>query len=106
MNNEPQLHSSIIALVSLTSGIAAKHPDMGLCQLDKLRSMGVPESQINSVIEIARYIRDEASEKLDASFNEKSDLAPSSEASKPVVAVTSQDQQSCCSSTPGGQSCC
>ncbi len=40
--SEPQLHSSIVALASLAAGIAAKHPDMGLCQLDKLK-----ESLIN-----------------------------------------------------------
>ena len=39
----PELHSSIIALVSLASGIASKHPDMGLCQLEKLRAMGIPD---------------------------------------------------------------
>lgn len=69
--SEPQLHASIVALVSLASGIASKHPDMGLCQIDKLRQMGVSEAHIRSVIDIARHIRDEASQKLDAAFNEK-----------------------------------
>ena len=36
----PEPHSSIVALVSLSADIASKHPDMGLCQLDKLRAMG------------------------------------------------------------------
>lgn len=103
MNNEPQLHSSIVALVSLASGIAAKHPDMGLCQLDKLRSMGVPESQINTVIEIARHIRDEASEKLDTAFEKKSGISDSEMSSQDEVKTESQ---SCCSTTASGQSCC
>lgn len=101
-NNEPPLHSSIVALVSLASGIASKHPDMGLCQLDKLRHMGIAESQIQTVIEIARHIRDEASQKLDFAFDEKSGAE--------AVSEDKQDEQvsgqACCSSTASGQSCC
>jgi len=99
-NNDPQLHSSIVALISLASGIAAKHPDMGLCQLDKLRHMGIPDSQIETVIEIARHIRDEASQKLDAAFDEKA----SGETSPPTV--KEETGQACCSTTASGQSCC
>jgi plasmid maintenance system antidote protein VapI len=104
-DNAPQLHSSIIALISLASGIAAKHPDMGLCQLDKLRHMGIPDSQIDTVIEIARHIRDEAAQKLDAAFDEKS----STETATETAAETKDNAssaQSCCTSTPSGQSCC
>jgi hypothetical protein len=94
---EPQLHSSIIALVSLASGIAAKHPDMGLCQLDKLKQMSVPDSHINTVIEIARHIRDEAAEKLDSAFDEQSrDIKP----------ATEESGTACCTPTASGQSCC
>lgn len=99
----PQLHSSIVALISLASGIAAKHPDMGLCQLDKLRHMGIPDSQIETVIEIARHIRDEAAQKLDAAFDEKSGKETNSQEFHPEV---ESNGQSCCSSTPSGQSCC
>jgi hypothetical protein len=95
--SEPQLHSSIVALVSLAAGIAAKHPDMGLCQLDKLKQMGIPDSQINSVIEIARHIRDEAAQKLDAAFDEKSANSK---------AVTEEPATACCTTTASGQSCC
>ena len=97
--SEPQLHSSIVALVSLASGIASKHPAMGLCQLDKLRHMNVPETHINTVIEIARHIRDEAAEKLDTALDEK-------------ASGTSSDQQAndsgeaCCTPTKSGQACC
>ena len=100
-NNDPQLHSSIVALISLASGIAAKHPDMGLCQLDKLRHMGIPDSQIETVIEIARHIRDEASQKLDAAFDEK---AAGGETS--ATNVQEETGQACCSTTASGQSCC
>jgi len=65
MTDQPQLHSSIIAMVSLASGIAAKHPDIGQCQLERLRKAGVPEHQIDTVVEIARHIRDEAAQKLE-----------------------------------------
>lgn len=114
MSNDPQLHSSIVALISLASGIAAKHPAMGMCQLERLRGMGIPESQINAAVEIARHIRDEAAEKIDAAFDEKAEL------SKPVSTEensccsstkTSQEEsvvagESCCTSTPSGQACC
>jgi hypothetical protein len=101
--NIPQLDSTIVALVSLASGIAAKHPDMGLCQLDKLRHMGIPDSQIETVIEIARHIRDEAAQKLDMAFNEKSGMAVNSQE---AAIDTESSSQSCCSSTASGQSCC
>ena len=100
MSENPQLHSSIVALISLASGIAAKHPDMGLCQLDKLRHMGIPDSQIDTVIEIARHIRDEAAQKLDYAFDEK--------AGSGSIATneTEESGQACCSTTASGQSCC
>jgi len=105
MSEQPQLHSSIVALVSLAAGIAAKHPDMGLCQLDKLKEMGVPEHQIDAVIEIARHIRDEAAQKLDAAFDEKAG-APAEKA-KPALFNIVEEPAGCgCTPTPGGQSCC
>lgn len=103
MNDAPQLHSSIVSMVSLAAGIAAKHPDMGLCQLDRLRQMGVPQNQIDAVIEIARHIRDEAAQKLDASFDEK---AGSPASGKPLTIPVNSDEGSCCGTTPNGQSCC
>lgn len=93
----PQLHSSIVAMVSLASGIAANHPAMGQCQLDRLRAAGIPQDQIDAVTEIARHIRDEASEKLDFSFNEA--------AGGSIVEVV--EGEACgCTPTPSGQSCC
>lgn len=103
MSDAPQLHSSIVAMVSLAAGIASKHPDMGLCQLDKLRQMGVPQSQLDSVIEIARHIRDEAAQKLDAAFDEKAADKP---AGKPLNIQVTTESGGCCSATPSGQSCC
>ena len=99
MTEQPQLHSSIIAMVSLASGIASRHPDMGLCQLERLRNAGVPEHQIETVIEIARHIREEASQKLDAIFDEKAKLNPDK--------TEPSDSHACgCSATASGQSCC
>ncbi|MCW8828062.1 MAG: hypothetical protein OQK94_03285 [Gammaproteobacteria bacterium] len=95
MTEQPQLHSSIVAMVSLAAGIAASHPAMGQCQLQRLREAGVPEHQIDAVIEIARHIRDEAAQKLDAAFDAQA------VESKPVVT------ESCgCSPTASGQACC
>jgi len=129
MSNQPQLHSSIVAMISLASGIASRHPDMGLCQLDRLRAAGIPEHQINAVIEIARHIRDEASEKVDFAFDEKARvvaLAAETESagccgsdetesrpetpSQGCCGTTEPDPvaaESCgCTPTPSGQSCC
>ena len=98
MSTQPELHSSIVAMVSLASGIAANHPAMGQCQLERLRGYGVPENQIATVIEIARHIRDEAAEKLDFAFDEKSGSA---------APVAIAEGEACgCSPTPSGQSCC
>jgi len=102
MNDQPPLHSSIVAMVSLAAGIASKHPAMGLCQLQKLRDYGVPEHQINTVIDIARHIRDEAAQKLDAEFNEKSKPAR-----KSIPIMVADSEGGCgCSTTSRGQSCC
>ncbi len=101
MSEQSQLHSSIVALVSLAAGIAAKHPAMGLCQLQRLRDMNVPEHQIDTVIEIARHIRDEAAQQLDAAFDEKAAQV------KKTFAVAAAPAAGCgCSTTASGQSCC
>ncbi|MDQ7071977.1 MAG: hypothetical protein Q9M48_14820 [Rhodobacterales bacterium] len=98
MTEAPQLHNSIVAMVSLASGIAANHPAMGQCQLERLRAYGVPDEQINAVIEIARHIRDEAAEKLDFAFDEKQGVTP--------VEIATEGDACGCSPTPSGQSCC
>jgi len=109
MTDKPELHSSIVAMISLASGIASRHPDMGLCQLDKLRQAGVPEHQIAAVIEIARHIRDEAAEKLDAAFDEKANLGMPTPTTKPASGLPElkvESGESCCTPTASGQSCC
>ncbi len=112
MTDQPQLHSSIVAMISLASGIASRHPDMGLCQLERLRHAGVPEHQIDAVIEIARHIRDEASQKLDAACDEKSGYSKSiseTKTSNCCVSTKVEDdiEEGCgCTATPSGQSCC
>ena len=100
-----ELHPSIIALVSLASGIASKHPDMGLCQLDRLRVMGISEEQLAVVVEVARHIRDEASQKLDWAFNEKAQVKLE-QAVEVMKTPVETDSESCCSMTPNGQACC
>lgn len=88
-------------MVSLAAGIASKHPAMGLCQLQRLRDYGVPEHQIAAVIEIARHIRDEAAQKLDAEFDEKSKPV------KKTFTIIAESEGGCgCSTTSSGQSCC
>jgi hypothetical protein len=62
--------AAIVALVSLASGIAANHPAMCACQLNRLRGYGVNEDMIETVIDIARHIREEAAEKVDMAFDD------------------------------------
>lgn len=98
MTDQPQLHSNIVAMVSLASGIAANHPAMGQCQLERLRHAGIPEHQIAAVIEIARHIRDEAAEKLDFAFDE---------AAAGAAPTPANEGGTCgCTPTKSGQSCC
>lgn len=95
--SEVTLHPSIVALVSLAANIAANHPKQGLCQVDKLRSYGVAKEQIDLVIEIARHIRDEAAQMLDARFDEAyAGAAPAPQA----------EGSACCTPTKSGASCC
>ena len=106
MTEQPQLHSSIVAMVSLASGIASNHPDMGQCQLARLRKAGIPQHQIDAVIEIARHIRDEASQKLDAAFAvaAATPVKPKVYKGKPLdIKVT---ESACCTPTASGKSCC
>ncbi len=106
MTDQPQLHGNIVAMVSLASGIAANHPAMGQCQLDRLRHAGVPEHQIAAVIEIARHIRDEAAEKLDFAFD-KAAAAKAPETAADTAPTSASEGESCgCSTTKSGQSCC
>lgn len=95
MSETIPLHSSIVALVSLAAGIAAKHPSMGLCQVQRLRSLGVSEDHIQTAVEIARHIRDEAAQKLDTAFDEQFSGVPVVEAGG-----------ACCTPTASGQACC
>lgn len=100
-----ELHPSIVALVSLAAHIGSGHPDQGLCQVDRLKGYGVSREQIDSVIEIARHIRDEAAQKLDAQFDEAyAQLAPRAADKLAGIAVASGG--ACCTPTPSGKSCC
>ena len=94
--SEVTLHQSIVALVSLAANIASNHPKQGLCQVDRLKSMGVSQAHIDAVVEIARHIRDEAGEKLDFSFDQA--IAG--------TAATAAEGEACCTPTASGQSCC
>lgn len=98
--NEAPLHPSIVALVSLAANIAANHPRQGLCQVDRLKSMGVSQAHIDAVVEIARHIRDESGETLDSSFDQAMAGAV------PAPTATATVGEACCTPTASGQSCC
>ena len=104
------LHPSIVALVSLAAHIGSGHPDQGLCQVDRLKEYGVSREQIDSVIEIARHIRDEAAQKLDAKFDAKFDAACAErfapKAADKLAGIGVATGGACCTPTPSGKSCC
>ncbi|MFO8155204.1 MAG: hypothetical protein ACQERR_06450 [Pseudomonadota bacterium] len=98
MSEQASLHPSIVAMASLAAGIAANHPSMGRCQYARLQSLGVPEHQIETVIDLARHIRDEAAEKHDEMF-----AAEVGDHAKPDAASGG----GCCAPSPAsGGSCC
>jgi hypothetical protein len=94
------LPPTILAMVSLAANIAANHPRKGLCQLERLRSLGVPEAQIDMVVDIARHLRDEAGQIVDSEFNA---------AFTPVANTTvagAATGGACCTPTAKGNACC
>lgn len=70
--------------------------------------MGVPESQIATVVDIARHIREEAGALLDSKFSRK--IMETAEKPAPSIsdfAIEVETDDSCgCSTTKSGQSCC
>ncbi len=113
-----ELHPSIVALVALAANIAANHPKQGLCQVARLRDLGVPEAHIRTVVDIARHIRDEAAQTLDGRFDEElaalleAATTPAAAGEKPRVpkgkplGIPVAEAGACCTPTPSGQSCC
>jgi hypothetical protein len=99
MSNSTPLHPSIIAMVSLAANIAANHPKKGLCQLERLRGYGVTEEQIDMVVDIARHLRDEAGQMLDAAFDEEAQPADAPPAAESAAGCG-------CSPTAKGNACC
>jgi len=103
-----ELHPSIVALVSLAANIASNHPKQGLCQVDRLKQYGVAKEQIDAVIEIARHIRDEAAQQLDAAFDAAyNEPAPVRIKPDPFANIAVVETGgACCTPTKSGQSCC
>ena len=100
------LHPSIVALVSLAANVASNHPGQGLCQIERLKSYGVSREQIDTVIEIARHIRDETAQKLDARFDEAYAAHFPERAVDRLAAIPVAEGGACCTPTPSGKSCC
>ena len=105
-----ELHPSIIALVSLAANIASNHPKQGLCQVERLKGYGVSQQPIDLVVEIARHIRDESAQILDAQFAAALSGAPAEPAApsprERQAAIPIATAAACCTPTPSGQSCC
>jgi hypothetical protein len=70
--------------------------------VDKLKEYGVAQDQIDAVVEIARHIRDEAAQSLDASFDE----ACRRETANASLSAIGIAQGACCTPTASGKSCC
>jgi uncharacterized BrkB/YihY/UPF0761 family membrane protein len=100
--SQPSLHPSIVAMVSLAANVASNHPKQGLCQVERLRGMGVPDEQIDMVVDIARHLRDEAAQTLDAGF----DTAFAADATRKPEIAKATAGASCCTPTAKGNSCC
>jgi hypothetical protein len=102
MTDSP-LHPSIVAMVSLAANIAANHPKKGLCQIERLRGYGVTEEQIDMVVDIARHLREEAGQMLDAAFDEEATPV----AVPPGLTLAVEPANSCgCAPTAKGNVCC
>ncbi|MBI5331579.1 MAG: hypothetical protein HZB71_13335 [Betaproteobacteria bacterium] len=99
-----ELHPSIVALVALAANIASNHPKQGLCQVDRLKEYGVAKEQIDTVIEIARHIRDEAARLNDECFDAA--YAECIVKRDPFANIAVVQGGGCCSPTASGQSCC
>lgn len=89
-----------LALASLAAFIAANHPKKGLCQLDILRNLNVPQAHVDLIVDIARHLRDEAGQLIDSEF----DAVHVGAAAAAMTAATSAG--SCCTPTAKGNSCC
>lgn len=110
-SNTFPLHPTIVALVALAANIASNHPKQGLCQVDRLRGYGVAREHIDAVIEIARHIRDEAAQTLDAQFDAAYTECMTPD--KPVIRpdpfaniAVKEAGGACCTPTASGKSCC
>ena len=100
-DNAPELHPSIVALTTLAAGVAAGHPTQPRCQLNRLRDMGLPESQIATVVELARHVRDEADSRSDEDLNAVLGIGPAAEGQETAGSCCGGDPQpaksgSCC----------
>jgi len=98
------LHPSIVAMISLAANIAANHPKKGLCQLERLRGLGISDEQIDMVVDIARHLRDEAGQMLDAEFNIEARITAA--AAPLAVPPAPSTKAACCTPTAKGNSCC
>ena len=64
--------------------------------------------QIDLVVEIARHLRDEAAQVLDARFDEAlaQALTPSPQDRLAAISISAAPAGTCCTPTPSGQACC
>jgi hypothetical protein len=97
------LHPTIVAMVSLAANIASNHPKKGLCQVERLRGLGISDEHIDVVADIARHLRDEAAQLLDSEFDA---TFAAGKTVAPVDVVSASASASCCTPTAKGNACC
>ena len=90
MNATPALHDSIVSLVTLAAAVAARNSELYVCHRQRLHELGMPEAHVATVMEIARYARDEAVAAFDR------------ELGNPSEAAIDEPAAACCS----GSGCC
>lgn len=100
-----ELHPSIVTPTSLAANIAASHPEQGLCQVERLTDYGVSREQDDTVIEIARHIRNEVARQRGASFDDAC-AAHFPRAAKTLAAIAVTEGGICRTPTPSGKPCC
>lgn len=65
----PVINPITLALITLSAQVAAQHPGHGKCQLDRLKTLGVAQEDVETVLEIARHIREEVTTRFDEALD-------------------------------------
>jgi hypothetical protein len=84
------------------------HAPTGMLIFEQVMYRAANACGLADMIEIARYLRDEAAQLLDARFDEALAQAftPSSQDRLAAISISAAPAGTCCTPTPSGQACC